>query len=64
MDPLVSLNGNFALFQKKFILTNNLYSPIGPGQNLTYEFVVAQHGSYWIHSHFMVCTYQKIFFKN
>jgi FtsP/CotA-like multicopper oxidase with cupredoxin domain len=30
-------------------------SPIAPGSNLTYEYVVAQHGSYWIHSHFMVC---------
>ncbi|KAI9273843.1 Cupredoxin [Helicostylum pulchrum] len=27
--------------------------PIAPGHNLTYEFVIAQHGSYWIHSHFM-----------
>ena len=28
-------------------------SPIAPGEKFTYEFVVAQHGSYWIHSHFM-----------
>ncbi|KAI7896214.1 multicopper oxidase-domain-containing protein [Mucor mucedo] len=27
--------------------------PIAPGEKFTYEFVVAQHGSYWIHSHFM-----------
>lgn len=28
-------------------------SPIPPGEKFTYEFTVAQHGSYWIHSHFM-----------
>lgn len=29
-------------------------SPIAPGQNLTYEFTLQQHGSYWLHSHYMV----------
>ncbi|CAO3681147.1 unnamed protein product [Rhizopus stolonifer] len=27
--------------------------PIAPGQNLTYEFKLTQHGSYWLHSHYM-----------
>ncbi|KAI8144831.1 multicopper oxidase-domain-containing protein [Fennellomyces sp. T-0311] len=27
--------------------------PIQPGHNLTYEFKITQHGSYWIHAHFM-----------
>ncbi|RCH93210.1 hypothetical protein CU097_009834 [Rhizopus azygosporus] len=27
--------------------------PIAPGHNLTYEFTVQQHGSYWMHSHYM-----------
>ncbi|KAG1143448.1 hypothetical protein G6F37_001552 [Rhizopus arrhizus] len=27
--------------------------PIAPGQNLTYEFTLHQHGSYWLHSHYM-----------
>ena len=31
------------------------YSPIPPGYDFTYEFNITQHGTYWIHSHFMVC---------
>ncbi|KAL1936528.1 hypothetical protein VTP01DRAFT_662 [Rhizomucor pusillus] len=27
--------------------------PIPPGYNLTYEFNITQHGSYWIHGHYM-----------
>ncbi|KAI9272916.1 multicopper oxidase-domain-containing protein [Phascolomyces articulosus] len=27
--------------------------PIPPGYDFTYEFNITQHGSYWIHSHFM-----------
>lgn len=53
---MVSLQG-FALFicsTADFSLTF-FSSPIAPGANLTYEFVPEQHGSYWIHSHYMVC---------
>lgn len=28
-------------------------SPIAPNAKLTYEFDLPQHGSYWIHSHYM-----------
>lgn len=31
-----------------------LASPIPPGYDFTYEFNITQHGSYWLHSHYMV----------
>lgn len=31
------------------------FSPIPPGYDFTYEFNITQYGTFWIHSHFMVC---------